>query len=92
MCLRGDLNQLCRTVLPGLCLPLANYPVLFLTPDWSVLFLTHRTLPNMHAHLLAKMDSRAKGSGMVSGLMAWHPPPFLTPSSFTAHVQLGISP
>ena len=29
---RGDLNHLHRTVLPGLCFPLANYLVLFLTP------------------------------------------------------------
>ena len=36
----------------------------------------HQTLPNIRAHLLAKMDSRAKGSGMVSRLrMAWHPLP-----------------
>ena len=32
---RHVLNHLYRTVLPGLCLPLANYLGLILTPDWT---------------------------------------------------------
>ena len=32
---RGDLNHLHRTDLLGLCFLLANYLVLFLTPDWT---------------------------------------------------------
>ena len=32
----GDVSHLYRTVLPGLCLPLANYLVSFFTPDWSM--------------------------------------------------------
>ena len=68
---RGAINPLYRTVLLGLCFPLANYLVLFLTPDWT------RALPNMCVHLLAKMDSRAKGSGTASGLIiAGRPLPF----------------
>ena len=33
--LRGDLNHVHRTIRPGLCLSLANYPVSFFTPDLS---------------------------------------------------------
>ena len=66
----GDLNHLYRPVLLSLFPPLANYLVLFL-----------RAIPDIPAHHLAKIDSRARFYGMVMGwlsglIMAWHTIPF----------------
>ena len=39
-----------------------------------------RALPDMHAHLFAKMDSSAKAKGRFDSTYYWiTPPPFLTP-------------
>ena len=65
---RGDLNHLYRAVL-GLCF---HWPIILFYFSTG-----HRTLTDMHAHLLAKMDSRAKHDEMVSGLIrAWCALPF----------------
>ena len=78
---RGDLNHLHRTVLPGLCFLLANYLVLFLTPDWT------QDPPQYACAFLAKMVSRAKGARTVSGLiMTWRPLLFDPSRSPSAHV------
>ena len=74
-------------VLRGLSFPLANYLVLFLTPDWAL------GPPQSACTFLTKMDSREQGSGMV--IRAYYglvPPPFLTPRSLSGHVELGTSP
>ena len=54
----------------------------------------HRTLLNRRVHLLAKMNSKAKDAGIVSGFKIYSlaPPPFLTPRSLTAHLCLWRSP
>ena len=62
-CQRGDLIHSGRTVLPGLSFPLANYLVLFLIADQT------QGPHKMHEHLWAKIDSRVKDYGMVSGLI-----------------------
>ena len=51
------LSHLYRAVLPGLCLPLANYLVSFFTPDllWDT--------PLGFTHSSAKMDLKVKVSG-----------------------------
>ena len=83
---RGDLNHFYRTVLPGICLPLPNYLVLFLTPEWG-----HRSLPSMRAHLLAKMDSRAKDTNMVSELIMARCPLPLDPKLYCTFIIGNIS-
>lgn len=69
-------KSLYGTVLVGLCFPLANH---------VVLSFTHKALPNLRAHLLAKMGSGAKSSGMTLGLIRV-PTPFLAPRSLSVHV------
>ena len=50
----GDVNHLHRTVLPGLCLPLATYLVSLFTPG-------PRMRPKMHAQLFAKVKAPRRG-------------------------------
>ena len=45
----------------------------------------------MCAHLLAKMDSRAKDYGMVIRTYGLVPPPFLTPGVFLHMCSWGLS-
>ena len=54
--------NLYRAVLSGLCLPLANYLVSFLTPDWSMI------LPKMRAQLFADSDPTIEPEGCVPAL------------------------
>ena len=68
---RADLNHLYRTVLLGLCLPLANCPVLILTPDWT------QDPPQRACASFDKDGFQGKGCQEVSGLiMAWSLLPF----------------
>ena len=67
---RGDLNHKDGVVLLGPCLPLANCLISHTWPDPG-------PSPDLRAHLLAKMDSKAEHDGRVSRLtMAWCPLPF----------------
>ena len=81
---RGGLNHLSRTVLPGLCLHLANYLVSFFTPAWS------QDPPQHACSIFAKMDPTPEACGCMSTLiMGWHPLSFWPPRSLPAHVQTG---
>ena len=70
--------------LGGLFFPLANILLCFSH------LIEPRALPNMHAHLLTKMDSRERAYGKVSrsyyGLVTT---PFLTPRGISVYVWLG---
>lgn len=67
VCQRADLNHLHRTVLLGLCLPLANYLVLILTLDWT------QDPPQYVCTSFGKDRFQSKGCRMASGLiMAWN--------------------
>ena len=68
-------------VLPGLCLPLASYLVLILTPDWT------QDHPQYACISFGKDGFQSKGCW--DGIRTYYglaPPPFLTPRSLTAHV------
>ena len=65
---RAALNHLHRLVLLVLCFHLANYLVLSFYPTGP------RALPDLHAHLLAKMDSKAEHCRkVIQNYYGWHP-------------------
>ena len=83
---RGGLNHLSRTVLPGLCLHLANYLVSFFTPDWS------QDPPQHACSIFAKMDPTPEACGCMSTLiMGWRSLPFWPPRRLLVHGQTGES-
>ena len=83
---RGDLNHLCRTVLPGFCFVCIWPIILFLFAYLTGL----RTLPKMRVQLFSKMDPTAEAYGCMSiHIMGWHSLPFWPPRSLSAHVQTG---
>ena len=85
---KRQLNHLCRSVLPGLCLPLANYLVLF----------SHLTCPralrNMRAQLFSKMDSspEAYGAALASHIMGWCPLLFDPQGAFLCMCSVFLAP
>ena len=72
---KWQLHHLYKAVLPGLCLPLANYLTSF--PHLTC----PRTLPNMCGHVLPRrIPAQRPLGGLTTLIMGWHPlPPSLTP-------------
>ena len=82
----GDVNHLCRTVLPGLCLPLTDYLVSLSMPDWPM-------DPAQDACATFCWDSsHCRGLWVhVHTYYGVGSPPFSTPKSIPSHVQTGKS-
>ena len=69
--LGGDLNHVYRTIRPGLCLSLANYPVSFFTPHLSC------DPPQDACTAFVNINSTAEACGCMSThIMEWHLLPF----------------
>ena len=81
-----DVNHLCRSVLPGLCLPLTDYLVSVFMPDWPM------DPPQDACAAFCWDGSHCRGLWVhVHTYYGVGSPPFLTPKSIPSHVQTGKS-